>query len=163
MKVIGIDCGLTGACAVIEWELYTGNFLKNSKFVTFFDTPTFKVGSKKEYDINRMAKFLKKYSNTDTAIVIEKQIPMPFQTSQSTFKVGYGMGIWIGIVVSLGFPYTLVAPVTWKKRMLKDMAKEKDASRLRAIQLYPNTSEHLKLKKHHDRAEALLLAAYGRL
>ena len=153
MKIIGIDCGLTGACAVIE----------NGKFVTFFDTPIFKVGSKKEYNVNEMVKFLKKYSYTDVKVIIEKQIPMPLQSSQSTFKVGYGMGLWVGIVVSLGFPYTLVAPVTWKKKMLKDMPKEKDASRSRAIQLFPNTADHLNLKKHHDRAEALLLAEYGRM
>ncbi len=37
--------------------------------------------------------------------------------------------------------------------------KDKEASRLRAQQLFP--SADLRLKKHHGRAEALLLAAYG--
>ena len=148
---IGIDPGLSGACAVLE----------DGVWVEFFDTPVFKVGSKKEYNVNEMAKFLS--SHLTATIFIEKQLPIPRQSSQSTFKTGYGFGLWIGIIVSLNLPYTIVHPRTWKKKMLKDMAKEKDASRSRAIQLFPGASDHLNLKKHHDRAEALLLAEYGRI
>ena len=150
-KIIGIDPGLSGACAVLE----------EGKFTTFFDTPIFKVGSKKEYNINEMAKFLS--SHITASVFIEKQLPIPRQSSQSTFKTGYGFGLWVGIITTLNLPYTIVHPKTWKKKMLKDMPKEKDASRSRAIQLFPNTADHLNLKKHHDRAEALLLAEYGRM
>jgi hypothetical protein len=36
----------------------------------------------------------------------------------------------------------------------------KDSSVQRAVQLYPDAGAHLTLKKHHGRAEALLLARY---
>ena len=39
------------------------------------------------------------------------------------------------------------------------LGKDKEASRLRAMQLYPGAD--LRLKKHHGRAESLLLACYG--
>ena len=46
--------------------------------------------------------------------------------------------------------------------MMADMGKDKDASRLRAIQLFPVVANRLDRKKDDGRAEALLLAEYGR-
>jgi hypothetical protein len=42
------------------------------------------------------------------------------------------------------------------------MKTEKDESRLKALQLFPQCADNLKLKKHHGRAEALLMAEYLR-
>jgi len=42
------------------------------------------------------------------------------------------------------------------------MGKEKDASRLKAIQLFPLSASNLSRKKDHGRADALLIAAYYR-
>jgi len=41
------------------------------------------------------------------------------------------------------------------------MGKEKDASRVKAMQLYPQTAKDLTRKRDHGRADALLLAVYG--
>ena len=73
---------------------------------------------------------------------------------------GVGYGIWIGILAALNIPYTEVHPVTWKSKIMAGMGKEKDASIARAKQLYPTAD--LSLKKHHGRADALLIAHFGR-
>jgi len=68
------------------------------------------------------------------------------------------MGIWLGVMAALRMPYTPVRPVVWKKAF--SLGKDKEASRLRAQQLFP--AADLRRKKDHGRAEALLLAWYGR-
>jgi crossover junction endodeoxyribonuclease RuvC len=68
------------------------------------------------------------------------------------------MGIWLGVMAALRMPYTPVRPVVWKKAF--SLGKDKEASRLRAQQLFP--SADLRRKRDHGRAEALLLAWYGR-
>jgi hypothetical protein len=79
----------------------------------------------------------------------------------SAFNFGMGFGMWIGICAALELPYQLVHPATWKARLMADMGKEKDASRVRAMQLYPYTAKDLARKKDHARGDALLLAHFG--
>ncbi len=75
------------------------------------------------------------------------------------FTIGVGFGAWLGLLGALEIPYTRVRPARWK-HALGLRGKDKEAARLRAQQLFP--SADLQLKKHHGRAEALLLASYGR-
>jgi crossover junction endodeoxyribonuclease RuvC len=57
-------------------------------------------------------------------------------------------------------PYTLVTPQTWKKaHSLK--GPDKEASRRRALQLFPDAAGVLARKKDQNRAEAMLLAEFG--
>jgi len=83
----------------------------------------------------------------------------------SSFNFGMGYGMWIGIVVGLGLPYELVTPQRWQKEMLAGMQGGKDASCIRAQELFPEADLRLgpRSKKLHDgRADALLLAEFGR-
>jgi crossover junction endodeoxyribonuclease RuvC len=80
----------------------------------------------------------------------------------SMFRFGEGFGLWIGIIAALGLPCTQVAPQTWKKALMAGMP-DKDASRQRAQELYPQCVKDLSRKKDHNRAEALLLAHYGKI
>ncbi len=93
--------------------------------------------------------------------IIERSQAMPKQGVSSTFKVGVGYGIWLGLLVAIGIPYTEVRPNIWKAKMLAGKGKDKGASIIRAKQLFPQISNELTLVKHHNKAEALLLAAYG--
>jgi crossover junction endodeoxyribonuclease RuvC len=68
-------------------------------------------------------------------------------------------GIWQGIVAALGIPLELVTPQTWKKHFGL-IGEEKDVSRIKAMQLFPEVGKDLKLKKNNSRAEALLMAQY---
>ena len=97
------------------------------------------------------------YAGRHSHVVIEESQAMPGQGTRSMFTTGYGMGIWVGILATLELPYTSVRPSVWKRSLA--LGKDKEASRLRAMQLFPGAD--LRRKKDHGRAEALLLAYYG--
>jgi hypothetical protein len=64
---------------------------------------------------------------------------------------------WDGLLATLGLAYTRVRPGVWKKAL--GLTRDKEQTRLRAMQLYPGAD--LRRKKDHGRAEALLLARWG--
>jgi hypothetical protein len=144
--------------------------------------PTFEavIGGKKrrQVDAQSVIAWLKRQREpvAQFTVVMEKQQAMPFRgsgkpcptckqvKSQGVVSTGTTMlnyGLLLGILAALEMPFDLVASRTWKSVMLKDMGSDKDASRLRAIQLAPGTASELKRKKDHGRAEALLIATYG--
>lgn len=157
MIIIGIDPGLDGA--VYKLDLNDNTYM-------FFDTPTLEIKNgkkkKREYNIALMSGILKKYdyNKDDVKVILEKIHSMPGQGVRSMFSMGEGFGIWKGIITALGYQLHLVTPQAWKKEMMQGMGKEKDASRQKALQLFPHFTEELKLKKHHGRADALLMAEY---
>ncbi len=76
-----------------------------------------------------------------------------------------GYGLWIGICAGLGLRYELVTPQRWQKEMLAGMQGGKDASCIRAQELFPEADlkKGPRSKKLHDgRSDALLIAEYGR-
>lgn len=139
---------VAGSGGVPDWQVQVAN------------TPTLNVGKKKEYDLPAMLNLLEQAH--PSMAVLEKTHAMPKQGVTSMFRMGYGLGLWEGMLSALGIPYTLVAPPTWKREMMADMARDKEASRLRANQLFPQLADQLKTKNSHGRAEALLLAEYCR-
>ena len=152
---IGIDPGLDGAVA----------FVFDDGAPLVFDTPTLRVGSgkvtRRVYNPQAMAEIIASCSNR-RHVFIEDVHSMPGQGVASTFTFGVGFGTWLGILAALGLSYDRVPPQRWKRAMLDGMGHDKDASRVRAIQLFPAVADQLGLKKHDGRAEALLLAEYGR-
>jgi crossover junction endodeoxyribonuclease RuvC len=102
-------------------------------------------------------------------VYVEQVSAMPKQGVSSSFNFGMGYGMWIGILAALRIPYTLVTPNRWKKEMMAGMGKEKEASCVRAAQLFPGASERLQRPKRgggvvylDGRGDALLLAALCR-
>jgi crossover junction endodeoxyribonuclease RuvC len=101
--------------------------------------------------------------NTEVFAVLEAVHSMPKQGVASSFSFGRGLGIWEGILSALAVPYVKVAPQTWKKVMMADAPHDnKDASRIIASRLFPQMEGYFTRKKDHNRAEALLMAEYGR-
>jgi crossover junction endodeoxyribonuclease RuvC len=161
---VGIDPGNSGALVILS-----------ATNALFFDTPTVKVkvGKKVKNQINphACASLLREFIGVkDVLVTIEKVSPMPsFKGPDgpqsmgvtSAFSFGWGYGIWIGICAAMEIPYQLVHPASWKRRLMSDMAKGKDASRVKAMQLYPWAAKDLTRVKDHGRADALLLAHYG--
>jgi len=149
---IGIDPGLAGAFAVLA---------PDGTLQALCDTPTLTLrtsrGTKQEYDVPGMCGLLQPYAGAGLHAMIESSQALPHQGVTSTWTTGYGYGLWLGILGALQIPYTPIRPVVWKKAF--SLGKDKEASRLRAQQLFP--SADLRLKKHHGRAEALLLAYHG--
>lgn len=166
MIYIGIDPGITGALAVLDSE---------TKDVSFFDTPTMqvKVGKKIKYqqDVYAIVSLLRGIvEGKDVMGVIEKVNAMPGTGANGTrqtmgatsaFGFGCGFGQWLGVLASLQIPHQQVNPRTWKMAMMADTGKEKDASRIKAMQLFPRSAKDLTRKKDHGRADALLIAAWA--
>lgn len=159
MTVIGIDPGLSGAVAVLQdGDTYIG---PHRKYV--IDTPVLNVEGKRKYNANEMAHILCPFTQeSDVLVVLESVHSMPKQGVASSFNFGEGLGLWKGIIAAYGLPLELPSPQRWKKALLADQGKEKDASRFKAIQLFPDLAGQLSRKKDDGRAEALLLAEYGR-
>ena len=67
-------------------------------------------------------------------------------------------GIARGTIAAMQIPMVLVTPGKWKK--FYSLSADKEQARARAIQYWP-ASDNFRLKKHHGRAEAALLAKYG--
>jgi len=93
-------------------------------------------------------------------LVIEKQGARPKQGVSSAFKIGMGYGMILATVAVLNIKYRVVTPAAWKKAL--GVPADKDGARRMAIQQFPQLSERLKRKKDEHRAEALLMATYGR-
>lgn len=156
MYFIGIDPGLTGAIVILAEKGDTG---------LFYDTPITQVKSgkktKNEYLPSEMAGLLSGYTSQNCHVFIESVHSMPGQGVSSSFNFGKGFGIWIGILAALKLPYTLATPQAWKKLLMQGM-KDKDAARIRAQELFPGCVSQLSRKKDIGRADALLIAEYGR-
>jgi len=158
---IGIDPGLGGSVAVID---------NRDNSIRFYDTPTLELKKgkkiKHEYEVPSMVNIVNDLTmlafKSEIIVGLEKIHSMPGQGVVSMFSMGYGYGLWLGILSSLKIAMVLVPPQRWKKIMMMGMDKEKDASRLKAMQMFPQISDQLNLKKHHNRADALLIAEFVR-
>jgi hypothetical protein len=74
----------------------------------------------------------------------------------------YG-ALWGGIravLACLDIPYELVTPGKWKAHYGLRQA-HKEASRAKALMLFPDIAGSLCLKKHHGRAESVLITHFG--
>jgi hypothetical protein len=154
---VGIDPGITGAIAVLD--TYDG-----VDRASVSDVPTLylKKTGKWDYNFYEMYKYLGGISSHYRVYLsLEQQQAMPQQGVSSTFQTGRGYGAWQALCQITTSEFEIVSPRKWKKALGLDSDKEK--SRKLAIKLYPELEPILKLKKHHNRAEALLLAHYTKL
>lgn len=153
---IGIDPGLSGAVARVT----------DAGQADVFDVPTVAIkrgkSTKRMYEGARIAEQVAAWAPRPTTAFIEDVHAMPGQGSVSMFTFGYGYGMWVGVLYGLGVPFERVTPMRWKAEMLDGLPKGKDASRVKAMELFPQLASQLSLKKHEGRAEALLIAEWGR-
>lgn len=153
-----IDPGLTGAIARMSLDP-KGEIIETE----VIDTPIFTVlmnGKKRsKFDVHAMANLVRT-NPPPNLIIIESVHAMPRDGGMQAFSLGYGLGIWAGLLEP--FNVELVSPQKWKRGM-KLIKEDKEKSRLMAIENFPGLSERLSRKKDHNRAEALLLALYGKL
>lgn len=128
-------------------------------------TPTIAVGkSKRDYDIAEMKKIL---SRGDAKwVFIESQSARPGQGVSSTFKTGYGYGIWLGVITCVGASLNIVSPRTWTGKILSGVPGDgKDRNILGAKRMFPTVDlrKSERARKPHDGiADALLICEYGR-
>jgi Holliday junction resolvasome RuvABC endonuclease subunit len=89
---------------------------------------------------------------------VERAGSMPRQGVASAFKYGRAAGTIEAIIACLGIPMVLVEPSKWKRTF--HLNSDKEAARQLAIGLFPHAHDRLSLKRHHQRAEAMLVALF---
>ena len=152
MIIIGIDPGINGAISVIE----------NKKILEVYDTPTMIDGKKNKRQINsaQVTNIIKdRLNNNKEVVVVEHVNAMPGQGVTSMFNFGQSFGVIKGICAALGLPIYFVRPSKWKKHF-NLIKTNKDASRTKVIEVYPEISSKLHRKKDSNRADAILIALY---
>lgn len=151
--VLGVDPGLSGAVAVLDGDSVL--YLEDLPTVQFSNARI-----KNRVDGASLAAMLAPYADRIRLAVVERVGARPGEAASGAFCFGYTSGVIHGVLGALRIPVELPMPVTWKKAM--GLGKDKDLSRSRAIELYPSMAPLLTRKKDHDRAEAILLATYGK-
>ena len=155
MLIIGIDPGITGSIC----------FFEDGKIIDVVEMPNMAEGKKNKkqvngaqiyYEISLRIKSLKK---EEIKVVIEQVSAMPGQGVTSMFNFGQSFGILKGICSAMQLPMYFVRPAKWKK-YFNLINSEKDASRTKAIEIFPYFSAHLSKKKDSNKADAILIASF---
>ena len=155
MIIIGIDPGLSGSIC----------FFENGKILDVVEMPTMTDGKKNKKQVNGSQiynEILKKISHldkSDVKVVIEQVSAMPGQGVTSMFNFGQSFGILKGICSAMQLPVYFVRPAKWKK-YFNLINSEKDASRTRAIEIFPYFSSQLSRKKDSNKADAILISSF---
>ena len=84
---------------------------------------------------------------------------MPGQGVTSMFNFGQSFGILKGVCSAMQLPMYFVRPAKWKKHFSL-LNAQKDASRTRAIEIFPYFSSQLSKKKDSNKADAILIASF---
>ena len=155
MLIIGIDPGISGSIC----------FLKDGEIKDVVDMPTMIDGKKNKKQVNgsqifnEISEKIKNMDKKNIKVVIEHVTAMPGQGVTSMFNFGQSFGILKGICSAMQLSVYFVRPAKWKK-YFNLINSEKDASRTRAIEIFPYYSSHLSRKKDSNKADAILIACY---
>ena len=155
MLVIGIDPGISGSIC----------FFKDGKVVDIIEMPNMAEGKKNKRQVNgaqiynEISSRIKNFSKEDIKVVIEQVSAMPGQGVTSMFNFGQSFGVLKGICSAMQLPMYFVRPAKWKK-YFNLINSEKDASRTKAIEIFPYISAQLSKKKDSNKADAILLASF---
>jgi len=155
MLIIGIDPGVSGSIC----------FLKDGKILDVIGMPVMNEGKKNKKQVNgaqiynEIFKKINSNPETNTRVVIEHVTAMPGQGVTSMFNFGQSFGVIKGICSAMRLPMFFVRPTKWKK-YYNLINSEKDASRTRAIEIFPYFSSQLSKKKDSNKADAILIASF---
>ena len=155
MLIIGIDPGISGSIC----------FFNDGKVIEVIEMPTMTVGKKNKRQVNgsqifnEISKRIRNDGNSDIRVIIEQVSAMPGQGVTSMFNFGQSFGILKGICSAMQLPMYFVRPIKWKK-YFGLINSEKDASRTKAIEIFPYFSSQLSKKKDSNKADAMLIANY---
>tara|TARA_B100000035_G_scaffold22636_1_gene17890 strand:+ start:382 stop:876 length:495 start_codon:yes stop_codon:yes gene_type:complete len=155
MLIIGIDPGISGSIC----------FFKDGKILDVIEMPTMTEGKKNKRQVNgsqiynEISKRLNKIESHQIKVIIEQVSAMPGQGVTSMFNFGQSFGILKGICSAMQLPMYFVRPAKWKK-YYNLINSEKDASRTRAIEIFPSFSSQLSKKKDSNKADAILIASF---
>ena len=155
MLIIGIDPGISGSIC----------FFQDGVIKDVVEMPTMVDGKKSKKQVNgsqifnEISEQIKKIDKKNIKVVIEHVTAMPGQGVTSMFNFGQSFGILKGICSAMQLPVYFVRPAKWKK-YFNLINSEKDASRTRAIEIFPYYSSNLSRKKDSNKADAILIASF---
>jgi len=155
MLIIGIDPGISGSIC----------FFKDGKIIDVIEMPTMTEGKKNKKQVNgsqiynEILQRINKLEKNDVRVIVEQVSAMPGQGVTSMFNFGQSFGILKGICSAMQLPIYFVRPAKWKKHF-NLINSEKDASRTRAIEIFPYFSSQLSKKKDANKADAILIASF---
>ena len=102
---------------------------------------------------------IKNIKKENIKVIIEQVSAMPGQGVTSMFNFGQSYGILKGICSAMQLPMYFVRPAKWKK-YFNLINSEKDASRTKAIEIFPYFAPQLSRKKDSNKADAILIASF---
>tara|TARA_B000000460_G_scaffold245243_1_gene216629 strand:+ start:431 stop:928 length:498 start_codon:yes stop_codon:yes gene_type:complete len=159
MIIFGIDPGVSGAVSI----------LRNKDVLDVFEMPTMIDGKKNKKQVNGSAltniivntidSRNTEFKKDEVVVAVEHVNAMPGQGVTSMFNFGQSFGVIKGICAALKLPIYFVRPTKWKKHF-NLIKTNKDASRTKVIEAYPNISSKLSRKKDSNKADAILIARY---
>ena len=155
MLIIGIDPGISGSIC----------FFEDGKITEVIEMPVMTEGKKNKKQVNgaqiynEFSKRINKKQDDEVRVVIEQVSAMPGQGVTSMFNFGQSFGILKGICSAMQLPMFFVRPAKWKK-YFNLINSQKDASRTRAIEIFPYFSTQLSKKKDSNKADAILIASF---
>ena len=155
MFIIGIDPGISGAIC----------FFEEGKIVDVIEMPSMSEGKKNKRQVNgnqlcnEIKSRISEINYEKVCVVVEHVTAMPGQGVTSMFNFGQSFGLIKGMCSAMQLPIHFVRPAKWKK-YFNLINTSKDASRSRAIEIFPKISNQLKRKKDSNKADAILIASY---
>ncbi len=155
MLVIGIDPGITGSLC----------FFEDGKIIDLIEMPNMADGKKQKKQVNGAQIYneillrTKDVEKKNIKVVIEHVSAMPGQGVTSMFNFGQSFGVLKGICSAMQLSMHFVRPAKWKK-YFNLINAEKDASRTKAIEIFPYISNQLSRKKDANKADAALIASF---
>jgi crossover junction endodeoxyribonuclease RuvC len=155
MLIIGIDPGISGSIC----------FFEDGKIIDVVEMPTMAEGKKNKRQVNgsqihnEISQKINKIEKQNVRVVIEQVSAMPGQGVTSMFNFGQSFGILKGICSAMQLSMYFVRPAKWKK-YFGLINSEKDASRTKAIEIFPYFSSQLSKKKDSNKADAILIASF---
>ena len=155
MFIIGIDPGITGPIC----------FFEDGKIIDVVEMPNMTEGKKNKRQVNgaqiyhEISKRIKNLEKKDIKVIIEQVAAMPGQGVTSMFNFGQSFGVLKGICAAMQIPMYFVRPAKWKK-YFNLINSEKDASRTKAIEIFPHFSTQLSRKKDSNKADAILISSF---
>ena len=155
MFIIGIDPGISGSIC----------FFQDGAILDVIEMPTMTEGKKNKRQVNgsqiynEINKRISNLNRHEIRVVIEQVSAMPGQGVTSMFNFGQSFGILKGICAAMQLPMFFVRPAKWKK-YFNLINSQKDASRTKAIEIFPYYSSQLSKKKDSNKADAILIASF---
>lgn len=152
VKILGVDPGGSGAIALLAGGA-----------VRVADMPTFSVtrGKSAKLEVDALALYDMIRVWAPTHCYFEQVGGIPGQSAPAAFNFGRACGLAEAVVKVSGVRIVTVPPATWKRRMGL-IGGGKDDARAMATRLWPAAAAEFRRKKDDGRAEAALLAEYGR-